>query len=252
MIILDLQSRVPIFEQIKTGITRLIYLGVLAGDEQLPTVRALAEQLAVNPNTVQKAYQQLEAAGLIYPVTGRGNFVKPGLTSQKARHDKIQADLRQIARQAHDAGLPESLAILTIREAYQDVARGTANVRPPADPGLSPTASLPTANLPSMSLLHVNQPATNLPVTSLPTADQPATSLPVTSLPTAEQPATSLPVSSLPTAEQPATSLSAANQPTAGLSATSLSAANLPVTNPTAASLPATNQIPDLRGKQHD
>ncbi len=120
MIILDLQSRVPIFEQIKTGITRLIYLGVLAGDEQLPTVRALAEQLAVNPNTVQKAYQQLEAAGLIYPIIGRGNFVKPGLTSQLAKHVKIQAELRQLAGQACAAGLPESLALLAVREAYQD------------------------------------------------------------------------------------------------------------------------------------
>lgn len=120
MLNLDLQSRVPIFEQIRTGVTRLIYLGVLADDEQLPTVRSLAEQLGVNPNTVQKAYQQLEADGLVYPVAGRGSFVKPGLNGRKSEHAAIQAGLRQLARQACAAGLPESLAVLTVREAYRE------------------------------------------------------------------------------------------------------------------------------------
>ncbi len=120
MLNLDLQSRIPIFEQIKAGLARLIYLGVLAPDEQLPTVRAMAEQLAVNPNTVQKAYQQLEAAGLIYPVTGRGNFVRSGQGAQKAQHEKIQDDLRRLAGQARDAGFPESMAVLIIRETYSE------------------------------------------------------------------------------------------------------------------------------------
>ena len=104
MLILDLQSRIPIFEQIKAGLARLIYLGVLQPDEQLSTVRALAEQLAVNPNTVQKAYQQLEASGLIYSVTGRGNFVRPGQSGQKESHEKIQDDLRRLAAEAREIG----------------------------------------------------------------------------------------------------------------------------------------------------
>jgi len=118
MLNLDLQSRIPIFEQIKAGLARLIYLGVLAPDEQLPTVRTLAEQLGINPNTVQKAYQQLEAAGLIYPVVGRGSFVRPGNTVQKEQHERIQAGLRRLAGEARDAGFPESLAVLIIRETY--------------------------------------------------------------------------------------------------------------------------------------
>lgn len=120
MLNLDLQSRVPIFEQIKAGIARLIYLGVLAGDEKLPTVRALAEELGVNPNTVQKAYQQLEGTGLIYPVTGRGNFVRTGLAMQREQHDQLQTDLRGLVRQARDAGIPESLLTLIVRETYQE------------------------------------------------------------------------------------------------------------------------------------
>jgi GntR family transcriptional regulator len=118
MLNLDLQSRIPIFEQIKAGLARLIYLGVLVPDEQLPAVRSLAEQLGVNPNTVQKAYQQLEAAGLIYPVTGRGNFVRPGKAGQKEQHERIQKGLRQLAVEARDAGFPESMAVLIIRDAY--------------------------------------------------------------------------------------------------------------------------------------
>jgi GntR family transcriptional regulator len=118
MLNLDLQSRIPIFEQIKAGLARLIYLGVLPPDEQLPTVRALAEQLGVNPNTVQKAYQQLEAAGLIYPVAGRGNFVRPGSSGQKEQHAQIQASLRKLAADAKAAGFPESMAVLIIRDVY--------------------------------------------------------------------------------------------------------------------------------------
>ena len=125
MLSLDLQSRIPIFEQIKAGLARLIYLGVLAPDEQLPTVRALAEQLGVNPNTVQKAYQQLEAASLIYPVTGRGSFVRPGKAGQKEQHKKIQESLRQLACEARNAGFPESMAVLIIRESYSK--RGDKN-----------------------------------------------------------------------------------------------------------------------------
>jgi GntR family transcriptional regulator len=118
MLNLDLQSRIPIFEQIKAGLARLIYLGVLAPDEQLPTVRTLAEQLGINPNTVQKAYQQLEAAGLTYPVAGRGSFVRPGKAAAKEQHERIQESLRRLAGEARDAGFPESLAVLIIRESY--------------------------------------------------------------------------------------------------------------------------------------
>ena len=118
MLNLDLQSRIPIFEQIKAGLARLIYLGVLAPDEQLPTVRSLAEQLGINPNTVQKAYQQLEAVGLIYPVAGRGSFVSKAAAGHKERHEQLQGQLRRLADEARDAGFPESMAVLIIRESY--------------------------------------------------------------------------------------------------------------------------------------
>ena len=78
MLTIDLQSRQPIYEQLVRGLSELVSLGALAPDEQLPSVRSLARDLGVNPNTVQKAYQELERSGVIYSVAGKGSFVSPG------------------------------------------------------------------------------------------------------------------------------------------------------------------------------
>lgn len=77
MIKIDLQSRTPIYEQLQEQILRLSLLGVLDQNELLPSVRALAREIGVNPNTVAKAYQELERQGIIYTVPGRGSFVSP-------------------------------------------------------------------------------------------------------------------------------------------------------------------------------
>ena len=75
MITIDYQSRVPLYEQIVERFQLLILKGVLKPDDQMPSVRSLALKLSINPNTIQKAYAQLEQQGYIYPVKGRGNFV---------------------------------------------------------------------------------------------------------------------------------------------------------------------------------
>lgn len=75
MIVIDYQDRRPIYEQIVERFQMLILKGVLAQDEQMPSVRKLAVELSINPNTIQKAYSILEQQGYIYPVKGRGNFV---------------------------------------------------------------------------------------------------------------------------------------------------------------------------------
>ena len=81
MIKLDLQSRVPLYEQLQEQIIRLSLMGVLEANEQLPSVRSLAREVGVNPNTVAKAYQELERQGIIYTISGRGNFVSPNALS---------------------------------------------------------------------------------------------------------------------------------------------------------------------------
>ncbi len=74
---MDLRNPKPIYEQIKDNIKQLIISGALKPDEKLPSVRELAQTTSINPNTIQKAYRDLENEGFIYTVTGRGNFVVP-------------------------------------------------------------------------------------------------------------------------------------------------------------------------------
>ena len=71
----DLTSRVPIYEQLYKKTVELVMKGVLKEQTQMPSVRSLAKELGVNPNTVAKAYQQLEHDGVIYSVAGRGSFI---------------------------------------------------------------------------------------------------------------------------------------------------------------------------------
>ena len=77
MINLDYKDKRPLHQQIEDGIKELIISGILNTDEQLPSVRELSVSLTVNPNTVHKAYKELEADGFIYGVLGKGNFVSP-------------------------------------------------------------------------------------------------------------------------------------------------------------------------------
>ena len=75
MIVLDYRDSRPLYQQVKDSLRRMMLTGLLEPDEKLPSVRSLATQLAINPNTIQRAYAELEAGGYIYSVAGRGSFV---------------------------------------------------------------------------------------------------------------------------------------------------------------------------------
>lgn len=75
MFTIDLTSRTPIYEQIYFNIIRLVIKGTLKENDQIPSVRNLAKDTGVNPNTVAKAYQELERNGVIYSLAGRGSFI---------------------------------------------------------------------------------------------------------------------------------------------------------------------------------
>ena len=85
MIEVDLHSRKPIYEQLIENITMLVMSGALSADEQVPSVRQLAVSLAVNPNTVQRAFTELERRGVLYSVSGKGRFVNGKLDSVKEK-----------------------------------------------------------------------------------------------------------------------------------------------------------------------
>lgn len=100
---LDLQSRNPIYEQLYKKTVELIIKGVLKENEQLPSVRSLAKELGVNPNTVSKAYQELERNNIIYSISGRGSFVaKAGESSVK---NYILTDFDEKASEALKIGI---------------------------------------------------------------------------------------------------------------------------------------------------
>ena len=75
MIHLDYRDRRPIYEQVKDGLRHMVVTGAIQPGERLPSVRSLAGQLAINPNTIQRAYGELEQEGYVVSVTGKGSFV---------------------------------------------------------------------------------------------------------------------------------------------------------------------------------
>lgn len=100
IISIDLKDPRPIFEQVRDGFKKLIICGILASDEKIPSVREMAQNLAINPNTIQKAYRDLETEGYVYQVTGKGTFVAavtPGENREKI--GKLQDDMKDIMRE---------------------------------------------------------------------------------------------------------------------------------------------------------
>lgn len=96
MITINTRDPRPIYVQIKEGLCRLILTGALAERERLPSVRELAGQLAINPNTIQRAYRELEMGGWIASVHGKGSFVC-GVPSEAVFPDELAAFDRAVA-----------------------------------------------------------------------------------------------------------------------------------------------------------
>ena len=111
MFAIDYKSGQPIFEQIYRGVVKLGAAGAFGEGGQLPSGRAVARELGVNPNTIQKAYAMLERDGVIYSVPGKGSFLaKPEAVLEKRRAGALD-QLRQAVREALDCGVaPEELA----------------------------------------------------------------------------------------------------------------------------------------------
>ena len=108
MLQLNYKSGVPICDQIVNGFIRMKALGLSKGGDQLPSVRALAVELCVNPNTIQKAYQMLESAGVIYSVKGKGSFFSDDAAADIAVIKAAKKDFRAAVQSAIELGMPES------------------------------------------------------------------------------------------------------------------------------------------------
>ena len=97
MIRLDYRDASPIYEQIKNGLKRLMVSGAMKKGDKLPSVRALATELAINPNTIQKAYTELENEGYIYSVPGRGSFASGEVKADEHRREELKQRIRALA-----------------------------------------------------------------------------------------------------------------------------------------------------------
>lgn len=119
LIQLNLKSGVPICDQIVYGFVRLKAVGVLKSGDQLPSVRQLAIELSVNPNTVQKAYQILESSGVVYTVKGRGSFISDDEIADTAIMRSAKKDFAAAVKAASELGLTETDMTAIIAETLE-------------------------------------------------------------------------------------------------------------------------------------
>lgn len=120
MIIIDYKDRRPIYEQIVERFQMLIVKGVLEPDSQMPSVRKLATDLAINPNMIQKAYAILEQNGFIYPVKGKGNFVTGGAKLIEQKQEAHLENVRDVLRQAKEMGISRERLLEKLDEVYKE------------------------------------------------------------------------------------------------------------------------------------
>ena len=118
MLTLNYRDSRPIYGQIKDGLRKMIVTGALAPDEKLPSVRGLAMDLAINPNTIQRAYAELEAEGFIYSVPGKGSFASMGADSAAVRREELLAKLRELLQELRCLNVTDAEIITMVREGY--------------------------------------------------------------------------------------------------------------------------------------
>lgn len=111
---IDLQSRTPIYEQLYKKIIELILKKELMPNDKLPSVRELAKELGVNPNTVSKTFQLLERDKVIYSLAGRGSFICN--VNPEAVKDAALADFDKAAAEAIAAGVEKTELIRRIEQ----------------------------------------------------------------------------------------------------------------------------------------
>ena len=117
MISLNYRDSRPIYEQIRDGLRKLIVTGALSADEKLPSVRALAAQLAINPNTIQRAYNELEGEGYIYSVPGKGSFAAANAAADSAPRAARLAQVRELLSELRYLGVSQQELLNLVKEA---------------------------------------------------------------------------------------------------------------------------------------
>ncbi len=118
---IDPLSRKPVYEQLIEQLEKFVLLGVLLPESQLPSVRSLSMELSINPNTIQKAYSELDMRGIIYSVPGIGCFVSKDakellLAHSRSKLKQLQALVAELAL----AGVSEREVLTSVHKAYAE------------------------------------------------------------------------------------------------------------------------------------
>ena len=128
MIILDYKDRRPIYEQVIEKMEELMLLGVLKENESLPSVRSLAMDLSINPNTIQRAYAELERRGYIYVVKGKGSFVAENHTMKENKKKEVLIQFSEMIDEAIRLGIPDQEIKHMIEIQYRAAEKRTGGV----------------------------------------------------------------------------------------------------------------------------
>ena len=116
---IDVNGRTAIYEQVEKNILKYIALGILEPGQQLPSVRSMAQDLGINPNTVQKAYGSLESKGVIFTVVGKGAFVADSKETALSMMQLSKDKLKKAAENAREAGVALEEQIEVIKKVYE-------------------------------------------------------------------------------------------------------------------------------------
>ena len=116
MLNLDYRDARPIYEQVRDNLRRLMVSGAIQEGEKLPSVRSLASNLAINPNTIQRAYESLEAEGYVYSIPGKGSFAAPRTGVDEERRDRLLGRFDSLTAELLYLGVTRDRLIARIRE----------------------------------------------------------------------------------------------------------------------------------------
>ncbi len=126
MFILDKFSRVPVYEQIIDQVETLVMQGILRSGDLLPSVRQLSAELSVNPNTLQKAYAELDRRGICVSSPGNGRFITAdALSVVRSSKSKGLTKIKEISVELAAAGVEEELVHDAVSQAYAAPVGGT-------------------------------------------------------------------------------------------------------------------------------
>lgn len=125
MIQLNFRDSKPIYEQVEDGIRKLVVNNLIAADEKLPSVRELASKYALNPNTISRAYRELEEQGYIYTLNGKGTFVAANEKVNDVRKEELLQQFDELVKELSFLMVPKEQLIERVGNVNMDMERGT-------------------------------------------------------------------------------------------------------------------------------